>query len=306
MRRVSVWLVFMFTVLGGLMGCSPADTERPLTYVDKPPADSAPVYRLAVHPLYNPHKLTEIYRPLINYLNARIPGVRMEIEASRDYAAYEAKIRNAGPAFLLPNPLQTLLAQQSGYRVIAMAGDPKDFKGIFIVRKDSGIRKPEDLKGKAVSYPSPTALAAAIMPQAFLHSQGLRVMQDIENRYVGSQESAILNTYMGTSAAAATWPPPWRVFQKDHPEEAAQLQEIWETPHLINNSVMVHARVPEKLAKEVQAMLLGLNQSPEGKQILQSLETAVFAAADDRSYEVVRNYLQEFETTVRPVMLPTP
>ena len=39
---------------------------------------------------------------------------------------------------------------------------------------------------------------------------------------------------------------------------------------------------------------------------LEQVKTAVFAAADDRSYEVVRQYLQEFETTVRPVMLPTP
>ena len=26
-----------------------------------------------------------------------------------------------------------------GYRVIAMAGEPQDFKGIFVVRRDSGI-----------------------------------------------------------------------------------------------------------------------------------------------------------------------
>lgn len=51
--------------------------------------------------------------------------------------------------------------------MIAMAGDPKDFKGIFLVRIDSGIKVPADLKGKAVSYPSPTALAACIMPQYF-------------------------------------------------------------------------------------------------------------------------------------------
>ena len=44
-----------------------------------------------------------------------------------------------------------------------MAGNQGDFKGIFIVRKDSGITKPADLKGQLVSYPSPTALAGMMV-----------------------------------------------------------------------------------------------------------------------------------------------
>jgi phosphonate transport system substrate-binding protein len=42
-----------------------------------------------------------------------------------------------------------------------MAGDADDFKGIFIVRKDTDIKVPAQLKGKRVSYPAPSALAAA-------------------------------------------------------------------------------------------------------------------------------------------------
>ena len=86
-----------------------------------------------------------------------------------------------------------------------------------MVRRDSGIKQPADLKGQGGGLPSPTALAAAIMPQWFLHQHGVNVNRDIENRYVGSQESAIMNVYLGQTAAGATWPPPWRLFQKDRP-----------------------------------------------------------------------------------------
>ncbi|MFT7672889.1 MAG: phosphonate transport system substrate-binding protein [Gammaproteobacteria bacterium] len=44
-----------------------------------------------------------------------------------------------------------------GYWVISMAGDAEDFKGIFIVRCDSGTENPVVLKGRIVSYPSPSA-----------------------------------------------------------------------------------------------------------------------------------------------------
>ncbi|MES9943213.1 MAG: phosphate/phosphite/phosphonate ABC transporter substrate-binding protein [Candidatus Thiodiazotropha sp. 6PLUC1] len=266
------------------------------------PTDNAkPHYHLAIHPLHNPKKLAEAYHPLIEYLNAEIPEAGFVLEASRDYQAYERKFRARTPEFLLPNPWQTLEAIKKGYKVIAMAGDANDFKGIFIVRKDSGIQSPSELKGRVVSYPSHTALAACIMPQYFLYQQGLDINQEITNVYVGSQESSIMNAYLGKSAAGATWPPPWRLFQKDHPAEAAQLKLIWETPPLMNNSIMVRDDIPAALRDRVQALLLGLDETPDGRDILNAMETARFHAADDASYNKVRDYVAVFEEKVRPV-----
>jgi phosphonate transport system substrate-binding protein len=270
-------------------------------YGSGPSGTAKPLYHLAIHPLHNPKKMAEAYQPLIDYLNSHIPEASFVLEASRDYQAYERKFRARTPAFLLPNPWHTLEAIKMGYRVIAMAGDAEDFKGIFIVRKDSGIQKPAELKGKVVSYPSHTALAACIMPQYFLYNQGLDINQDITNVYVGSQESSIMNAYLGKSAAGATWPPPWRLFQKDHPTEAAQLELIWETPFLMNNSVMARDDIPEALRDRVQTLLLALDDTPEGKNILTGMSTARFHLADDASYDKVRDYVAVFEQKVRPV-----
>ncbi len=284
-----------------LAACDRQPAEKPLQYGSAPSAATLPIYRFAVHPLHNPSKLSEAYQPLVDHLNRQLPDARIELESSRDYQAYEAKLIARAPAILLPNPWQTLQAMKVGYRVIAMAGNAEDFKGIFIVRKDSGIRTPADLKGKVVSYPSHTALAACIMPQYFLHKHGVDVNRDISNAYVGSQESSILNVYLGQSAAGATWPPPWRLFQKDHPAEAAQLQVIWETPSLLNNSVMVRDDVPVAVAQKIRQALLELPNTESGRAILAGMSTARFHAADDASYQKVRDYVASFEKEVRPV-----
>lgn len=160
---------------------------------------------------------------------------------------------------------------------------------------------PADLKGKAVSYPSPTALAACIMPQYFLHTHGVDVNEDIDNQYVGSQESSIMNAYLGLTAAGATWPTPWRAFQREHPAEAAQLMVIWETEPLINNSVMVRDDVPQEIAARVEELLLGLDETAQGVAILKTMETARFLPAKDSDYGVVRDYLARFEAEVRRV-----
>lgn len=293
------------TLCALLAACDrPPETTLPLNYRTTPAADTAPLYRFAVHPLHNPSKLAEAYQPLIDQLNASIPDARFELEASRDYQAYEAKYRARGPEFLLPNPWQSLQAMKLGYRVIAMAGDARDFRGIFIVRRDSPIRQPADLKGKRVGYPAPTALAACIMPQYYLHQNGVDVNRDIENSYVGSQESAIMSAYLGHTAAAATWPPPWRLFQRDHPDEAAQLRVLWETEPLLNNSVMVRNNVPEPIAQAVREVLLKLEDSNSGQLVLAAMSTARFHAADNATYEVVDSYIRRFEKEVRAVEQP--
>ncbi|MDP2829281.1 MAG: phosphate/phosphite/phosphonate ABC transporter substrate-binding protein [Sulfuricellaceae bacterium] len=292
----------LMPLLGLLLGaCERAPAPSGPEYGAAPQTSAVPLYRLAIHPLHNPQKLSQAYQPLIDHLNRNLPEARFELEASRDYAAYEVKFRACEPHFLLPNPWQSLQAMKVGYQIIAMAGNAEDFKGIFIVRKDSPIKTPADLKGKAVSYPAPTALAAAIMPQWFLHQQGIDVNRDIENRYVGSQESSILNVFSKDVAVAATWPPPWRAFQKDHPAEAAELKVIWETPHLLNNSVMARDDVPAAIRERVQSLLAGLQETEEGRAILAGMETARFHPADDASYAPVREFIERFEKEVRPV-----
>jgi phosphonate transport system substrate-binding protein len=295
-------LIILLTTLAiFLTACDQPATDNALQYSTAPIEDAVVMYRLAIHPLHNPQKLFEAYQPLVDYINSHLQGVQLELEASRDYPTYEKKFRAREPAFLVPNPWQTLQAMDRNYHVIGMAGDASDFKGIFIIRKDSNIKVPKDLNGKVVSYPAATALAAAIMPQYFLYTHGIDINQDIQNLYVGSQESSIMNVYLEKVAVGATWPPPWRLFQKDHPEKAKQLKIIWQTPSLINNSVMVRDDVPEAISKQVQNILVGLADTPQGQDILSGMETDRIYSANDADYSIVRDYIKHFEEVVRPV-----
>lgn len=301
MFRNILAMTILVIILVAFSACDRESEDKGPQFGTTPQSEGVPVYHLAVHPLHNPTKLMQAYQPLIEYLNEKLIGAHIILEASRDYANFEEKFRDRKPEFILPNPWQTIQAMMVDYDVIAMAGEPDDFKGIFIVRRDSDVQVPTDLKGKSVSYPSPTALAACIMPQFFLHGHDLDVNTDIENRYVGSQESSIMNVYMGLAAAGATWPPPWRAFQKDHPQEASELMLIWETEPLVNNSVMVRDDIPRQLREQVHKLLLELEGAPEGISILAGMETTRFLPATNRDYDIVRKYISRFEEEVRPV-----
>lgn len=291
-------------LFGILSGCEKLPSPPiKTTYLDKP-ANSSAVYRFAVHPLYNPQTLFKAYQPLIDRLNAEADGWRFQLEASDDYQDYERKFGARAPEVLLPNPWHTIQAQKKGYSVIAQAGDPSDFRGIFLVRRESRIRLFDDLRGKTVSYPSYTALAACILPQYFLHEHGVNVRTDIKNTFVGSQESSIMNVVLGTSDVGVTWPPPWRLFQAEYPDKAKELRVIWETKPMINNSVMVRDDLPQEVVVQLRKSLTELDKTPDGLKVLAAMSTKAFLEAGDQDYAVVDHFIKRFEREVRPVSSP--
>lgn len=286
----------------GLLACGQGEGGKAAgpQFAAKPP-EGGKQYVFAIHPLHNPVRLFEVYGPLVDYLNRNIPGVTFRLEASHNYEDFDKKLYLRQFDFALPNPYQTLNSLHHGYHVIAKMGDDYKFTGVILVRRDSGIRKVTDLKGKKVSYPASTALAATMMPQYFLQTHGLNVMRDIENLYVGSQESSIMNVYLGNVAAGATWPLPWDAFQKEHPDKARELELKWETEPLINNGVVARDDVPEQLATRVAQLLDGLHTSEEGKLILARMPLSRFEFADDQRYRVIEEFLNKFSKSVRPL-----
>ncbi|MDG6777220.1 phosphate/phosphite/phosphonate ABC transporter substrate-binding protein [Thiomicrorhabdus sp. zzn3] len=293
-------LVLFLTPLTLLSGCSEeASSSTEPVFISK--TISTPEYAFAVHPLHNPTRLFEVFNPLVEYLNQHIPEAHFRVEASRDYATFNQKLKNRSVAFALPNPYQTLMAIDHHYHVIAKMGDDENFKGIILVRKDSGIHTPADLKGKAVSYPAPTALAATMLPQDYLQRHGIDINRDIQNRYVGSQESSIMNVFIGATAAGATWPPPWRALSNERPELKEQLKVIWQTESLPNNSVVVRDDIPASVADKVSTLLTQLHTTPEGQTILKGMYLSRYEPADNSTYQPVKEFVTQFSERVRPL-----
>ncbi|ADE11892.1 phosphate/phosphite/phosphonate ABC transporter substrate-binding protein [Sideroxydans lithotrophicus] len=284
-----------------IVGCGEQQEETYQPTFSERGADEPKEYIVGIHPLHNPKRLVEVYGPVIDYLNAAIPQARFRLEASRNYAEFEKKLYNGHFDFAMPNPYQTVRSLKYGYRVFGKMGNDELFRGIILVRRDSGISRVSDLKGKKVCYPAPTALAATMMPQYYLQTHGIDVKRDIENLYVGSQESSIMNVLRGHVAAAATWPVPWKVFQQEKPEMAAQLEVKWQTGTLPNNGWVARDDVPPVLTVKVGRALVDIGKTSEGRAILKRLGITRFEHASNETYRPVEQYLKDFSETVRPI-----
>lgn len=300
-RRILCQRCALGTVLALLGACGKRDegAYQPSASPGNPQANAE--YVVGIHPLHNPQKLMDLYGPIVDHINNQMGVTRFRLEASRNYEEFEKKLDDGRFAFAMPNPYQTVASLQHGYRIFGKMSNDEVFRGIILVRRDSGISAVTDLKGKSVAYPAASALAATMMPQYFLHTHGIDVNGDINNIYVGSQESAIENVLRGHVAAAATWPVPWEQYASEHPELARQLEVKWQTEPLVNNGWVVRNDVPLAVAERFAEALFGLQASPQGRAILARLPISRFEPANNETYRPVREFLATFSKTVRAI-----
>ncbi len=208
--RVQRFLQF-FIALAVLMiiSCDRTHEEMYTPSYGQAPSITKQEFIFGIHPLHNPKRLFEIYQPLIDYLNAHLGEKLFRLEASKNYDEFDKKLFSGHFDFALPNPYQTLQSLEYGYTVFAKMGDDQHFRGIILVRKDTPVQHISELKGKIVSFPAQSALAATIMPQRFLHDHGLNIMHDIQSHYVGSQESFLTGyAYVATAPLRCSFSKP--------------------------------------------------------------------------------------------------
>ncbi len=270
------------------------------TFTKQNPSSSIS-YIVGIHPLHNPKRLFEVYAPLIDLFKTAVPEVTFILESSRNYDEFDKKLYAGHFDFAMPNPYQTINAMKHGYHVFAKMGDDQDFRGIILVRADSNINQLSDLKGKKVAYPAPTALAATLLPQYYFQTHGLNTNTDIENLYVGSQESVIMNVLNRKVEAGATWTLPWNAFLEKEPQLARQLKVGWETESLINNSWMARENMSPEIIEKLNTVLLNLPKTHEGQSILATIPISKFEAANDDTYDPIKMFISKFSQTVRPL-----
>lgn len=284
----AAWLTFFACSTGALAegGYRPSGSTATVTS-----------YIFAPHPYLNPQDLYSAYEPVMRYLERKIPGTRFSVETSKDYAAYEAKIAARSFHFGLPNPYQTVLSLEHGYRVIAKMTPDENFRGMMVARKDRKLRNPQDIAGKALCFSSPTAVAQTMLPMLRLHDLGLNVKAN-PVKYVGSPISAIMSAYSGEAVACGTTVRFWGNWSRDNPDKAQEMETLWQTGTLPHNGVIARSDVPPALAQQVGAVLAGMDKDPGLDQSQFKVGQAHFEAGTNDTYAPMSVFLKRYDDAI--------
>lgn len=290
--------IILTLIVTALLLSSCADSAKKSTYLPTAKNINVKTYKFGIHPYLNSKKMHKSYRPILDFIEDKIGDIEIVLETSATYAEYNTKLYRGDFDFSLPNPLQTYNAISTGYTVVAKMKPDTVFRGIIISRKDSNIKTVDQLKGKSISFPAKTALAATMMPLLYLHEHGLNTEKDIEKKYVGSHFSAILNTFSSDTIACATWPPPWELWKRENPIKAQRMEVIWETKPLINNGLIVKSEIKEEIVNQLVDILVGLDKTKKGKELLDNAGFHGFERSTNIDYDLVKEFMIKYEKSI--------
>ncbi len=151
-----------------------------------------------VLPRYLPIVIFQRFSPLAQYLELET-GILVEVDIPAGFDEHIAKVKDGRLDLCYQNPVvYTRVAGDVVPLALASKGNEGTrFRGIIIVRSDSGIESIEDLKGKSVSIASTQSAGGFFSQKDFLSKRGIDVLKDmmLSEAPENKQENVILDVF---------------------------------------------------------------------------------------------------------------
>lgn len=251
--------------------------------------------KLGIFPRYNATMTHQFFQPMGEYLSQQL-GRPVEIVTAKDFAQFWQGVREKRFDLVHFNQLHYIESHaDAGYNVILMNEEfGRDrLAGAFAVRKDSGIKTLQDLKGKRVLFGGDkTAMIAYVVNTHSLRLAGLKA-GDYEELFGKNPINATLAAFHKRVDAAGVGDVSLmgQMLQKEGVDvEQMTLIGVGEAlPHL---PWAVNPALPVDLRDKIQQLLAGLKQTDAGKQILLSARLTGLKVATDAEYDIHRRILE--------------
>ncbi len=237
------------------------------------------VYRFGIVPQQSGSRLARLWTPILQYLETRT-GYRFRFATARNIPTFEKRLQAGKYDFAYMNPYHYVEAHTlAGYQAFAKA-KKKRLKGIIVVRKETPFKTLKDLDSAEMAFPS-NAFAANLVPRAIISENGI----DIEPHYVASHDSVYRNIARGRYAAGGGV---MRTYRNAPEEFRNKLRILWTSDGYTPHAFAASPRVPPEVVAKVQAAMLEMDQSPEGRALLKKVRLKGIEQARDEEWEDVR------------------
>ena len=229
------------------------------------------------------------FTPLVKYLERRL-GMKVVFRAVSDYpAAVEALVNKQIELAWLGGLTFVQADIRSGGKVIPILQREEDtrFQSVFISKTGSGITQLSHLKGKTLSFGSPSSTSGHLMPRSYLLEAGIDPEKDLAKlAYSGAHDASIAAVVSGRVDAAAVDMTVWRKFVESKRVDITQVNVFYETPSFYNYNWTIHVDMPAELRAKIERAFLELStDTPEGKEILGLARATRFIPTKAENYK---------------------
>ena len=280
MRKILLAL-FSFIFVFSIVGCT-AKTEM---------KKEEKVIKMGFVPLKNSEKLVEDLKPISDYLSERL-GVKVEAFTASNYIGVVEGLGSGSVDFGIIPPFSSLLAQkQSSAKPILTSkgktGKP-GYTAELYVRKDSGIKSLQDVKGKKVAFVDPSSSSGYIYPGAMLVEAGLNLDKDISYQFSGGHDKSLQLLLNKDVDVIATFDGVEDRYAKDFPQAKTDIQKLATSDMIPGVMVTASSKMDKELQEKLEKALRDVENDPKMKELFTKMFSITgFTDVDQDAYKKV-------------------
>jgi phosphonate transport system substrate-binding protein len=273
-KRIVVAAIVLMTALVAF-SAAPADAE----------------IRLVTVPRLSVAELQTMFAPLTDYLTREV-GEKVSLVIPKNFDGVKDAVIAGKADIGFVNPLIYIQVKNSvNIEPLALSSEVKSgtrIRGIIIARKDSGITKLQDLKGKKFSFVDEDSPAGHIFQKLLLSKAGFDVKKDIVMLpYAKTHENVVTAVFNKTADAGGV-----REEQLDKMKgslDISQLRIVGYTDYFPNWPFFATPSLKKETADKIRTALLKLKPNdPQNEKILGPARLTGFIPVSDREYDDLR------------------
>lgn len=250
---------------------------------------------MGVFPRRNAAETIASFEPMAKYLSEQL-GRPVHLVTSMTFAAFWHNVEMRRYDIVHFNQYHYVKSHRLyGYDAILKNEENGEstIAASVIVRKDSGLEKVTDLKGKRIVFGGgPTAMQSFIGTSYLLQQGGLKE-QDYQTVFARNPPNAILATYYRQADAAGTGDKVLNFKLFNNAIDRGQLKYLVKGRQLPHLPWAVSDDMPDSLRIRIQEALAGLDKTPAGRKILSSAHMTGLRIARDIEYNQHRLIIRE-------------
>ena len=189
-----------------------------------------------------------------------------------------------------------ILASQKGCaeaELVSVRFGSAFYNGQIFTRADSGINSIADLKGKTFCRPDPLSTSGWIIPSITLKANGVDPDTDLAQVVdAGSHDASVAGVYNGDCDAGSSFVDARTSIEADYPDVMDVIKVIEVSANIPNDGVQYAPSMPRDLRDKINAALLKIAETDEGKAALDTAyQWGGLQQVDDTFYDPFRQVL---------------
>ena len=225
----------------------------------------------------------------------KLTAIPVRVTVASDYAAVIEALRNRTADLAFVHPVGYVLASREAKATIMVRNlwhGKSSFTSRIYVRKESGLKTIEDLRGKTMAFIDPASSSGYTYPMVLLIQRGLVKDRDPktffrEVLFAGAHDAGMRALLNGHVDALASFDMAREQYLSD-PAERERIIYIAETPEIPEAGIAARAGLDPATFAKVRDALLQIRAPAYAALLRRLYEIDGFAPADDRDYDPVR------------------